>query len=86
MHLTTSRVAVDEEGWRELSKLLADTWSEVEKIQRESGKRLRDGGEDQISAGVVAMLFERPEGGAPEDDGSNSSRGKKRETASAGRR
>jgi DNA-binding transcriptional ArsR family regulator len=87
MHLTTSKVAVDEQGWRELSKLLGETWSQIEKIQRESGKRLRDGGEDPINAGLVAMLFERAENGAPEDDGANSGRRtKKRETASAGRR
>jgi DNA-binding transcriptional ArsR family regulator len=87
MHLTTSKVAVDEQGWRELSKLLGETWSKIEKIQRESGKRLRDAGEDPINAGLVAMLFERPENGAAENDGAATGRrGKKRETASAGRR
>ena len=87
MHLTTSKVAVDEQGWRELSKLLGETWSKIEKIQRESGKRLRDGGEEPINAGLVSMLFERPENGAAENDGAASGRSsKKRETASAGRR
>ncbi len=85
MHLTTSRVLVDEQGWSELSKLLSDTWAQVEKIQRESGKRLRDDDEDSISAGVVAMLFERPDGAAPEDDGATASGRKKREPAQAGR-
>ena len=88
MHLTTSKVAVDEQGWSDLSKLLADTWSRVEKIQRDSGKRLREsGGDGEISAGIVAMLFERTDGGVAEDDGAGAARrGKKRETASAGRR
>jgi DNA-binding transcriptional ArsR family regulator len=87
MHLTTSRVLVDEQGWRELSKLLGETWSQIEKVQRESGKRLRDsGGEDEISAGIVAMLFERPEGAADDDSATDGARGrKKREPAKAGR-
>jgi hypothetical protein len=60
IHLTTSRVVVDEDGWRELAKLLSDTWKTIDKIQRDSGKRLRDAGDDDaISAAVVSMLFER---------------------------
>ena len=60
IHLTTSKVNVDEQGWKDLSKLLGDTWKSIEKIQRDAGKRLRDsGGEGEINAGLVAMLFER---------------------------
>jgi DNA-binding transcriptional ArsR family regulator len=64
IHLTTTRVQVDEQGWRELSKLLGDAWKGIEKIQRDSGKRLRDSDDDPINAGVVAMLFERTNGDA----------------------
>jgi DNA-binding transcriptional ArsR family regulator len=86
MHLTTSRVLVDEQGFGELSKLLGETWSQVEKIQRESGKRLRDSGDDEINAGIVAMLFERPDGDADNDGTAGAARGrKKREPAKAGR-
>ena len=71
IHLTTSRVNVDEQGWKELSKLLGDTWKSIEKIQRDAGKRLRDDDEGAINAGLVAMLFERAEeGGNPSSDGS----------------
>ncbi len=71
IHLTTSRVNVDEQGWKELSKLLGDTWKSIEKIQRDAGKRLRDDDEGAINAGLVAMLFERAEeGGNPSADGS----------------
>jgi len=70
IHVTTSRVVVDEQGWRDLSKLLGDTWKSIEKIQRDAGKRLRDSSEDEINAGLVAMLFERAEGDAdPSNDG-----------------
>jgi hypothetical protein len=83
MHLTTSRVVVDERGWRELAKLLGDTWKGIEKIQRESGKRLRDSGPDgQINAVAVAMLFERGNGGDGDTDGANPGRA----TASQGAR
>ncbi|MEA2444808.1 MAG: hypothetical protein QOJ12_2100 [Thermoleophilales bacterium] len=83
MHLTTSHAQVDDQGWRELSKLLGETWSQIEKIQRESGKRLRDSSGEEISAGIVSMLFERPEsGGNPNPDGGKT---RKRETAKAGR-
>ena len=64
IHLTTTRVIVDEQGWRDLSKLLGDTWKSIEKIQRDSGKRLRDDSDDAINAAVVAMLFERANGDA----------------------
>ena len=71
IHLTTSRVNVDEQGWRDLAKLLGETWKSIEKIQRDAGKRLRDsGGEDEINAGLVAMLFERANSnGDPSNDG-----------------
>jgi DNA-binding transcriptional ArsR family regulator len=68
IHLTTSRVVVDEQGWRDLAKLLGDTWKSIEKIQRDAGKRLRDSDSGEINAGLVAMLFERADG---ENDASN---------------
>src|SRR3954452_21639564 len=60
IHLTTSRVVVDEQGWKDLSKLLGDTWKSIEKIQRDAGKRLRDsGGEGETTARLVRTSFER---------------------------
>jgi hypothetical protein len=78
IHLTTSRLVVDEQGWKEISKLLDDTWKNIEKIQRDSGKRVKDA-DDGMNATVVAMLFERPEGD------SESSSNSKREPAGARR-
>jgi DNA-binding transcriptional ArsR family regulator len=83
MHLTTSRVLVDEQGWRDLSKVLGDAWSQIEKIQRESGKRLRDSSAEEINAGLVSMLFERPDGATEAPSGGRGSR--RREPAKAGR-
>jgi DNA-binding transcriptional ArsR family regulator len=61
-HLTSPRVIVDEQGFRELSGALNDLFDRVDKIQRESTKRLK-GGDGAIEAGVVAMLFERASNG-----------------------
>jgi len=73
IHLTTSRVVVDEQGWRDLAKLLGDTWKGIDKVQRDAGKRLRDsGGEGEINAGLVAMLFERA--GADSDPSNDGAR------------
>jgi DNA-binding transcriptional ArsR family regulator len=70
IHLTTSRVVVDEQGWRDLAKLLGDTWKAIEKVQRDAGKRLRDADDEGINAGIVAMLFERAgSDGDPSADG-----------------
>jgi DNA-binding transcriptional ArsR family regulator len=86
MHLTTSRVHVDEQGWRELSKLLGDTWSQIEKVQRESAKRLKDSDpENGISAVAVAMLFERPNGDGAAPAEPTNSRARKREPAASRR-
>ena len=61
-HLTSPRVIVDEQGFHELSTALSDLFDRVDKIQRESTKRLK-GGDGAIEAGVVAMLFERSSNG-----------------------
>jgi DNA-binding transcriptional ArsR family regulator/tetrahydromethanopterin S-methyltransferase subunit G len=61
-HLTSPRVIVDQQGFRELSTALNDLFDRVDKIQRESTKRLK-GGDGGIEAGVVAMLFERSTNG-----------------------
>ena len=74
IHLTTSRGVVDEQGWRDVAKLLDETWKGIEKIQRDAGKRLRDADDDALSATIVAMLFERPDGDASADGGSSRSR------------
>src|SRR3954449_5602585 len=59
-HLSHNDVTLDEQGWREVAKLLSSMIGDVEKITSESTKRLRAAGEDGISATVVAMQFELP--------------------------
>jgi DNA-binding transcriptional ArsR family regulator len=53
------RVTVDEQGWRELSKELAESEKRIEAIERESQRRL-DGATNDGSrvATAVAMLFQ----------------------------
>jgi DNA-binding transcriptional ArsR family regulator len=77
-HLTSPRVIVDEQGFRELSGALNDLFERVDKIQRESTKRLKGDDAGAIEAGVVAMLFERSNGGAPAEaaDGAAPARAK----------
>jgi DNA-binding transcriptional ArsR family regulator len=77
-HLTSPRVIVDEQGFRELSGALSDLFDRVDKIQRESTKRLKGSDTGTIEAGVVAMLFERSTNGgsAASADGATPAREK----------
>ena len=59
-HLSHSPMLLDDEGWSELAKLLADTLAEAEKIESRSGARLRSSGETGIPTRLVAMQFELP--------------------------
>jgi DNA-binding transcriptional ArsR family regulator len=82
-HLTSPRVIVDEQGFHELSSALNDLFDRVDKIQRESTKRLKGDDAGAIEAGVVAMLFERSNGGGPSEnaDGAAPARGRAKATA-----
>jgi DNA-binding transcriptional ArsR family regulator len=68
-HLTSPRVIVDEQGFGELSGALNELFDRVDKIQRESTKRLKGDDVGAIEAGVVAMLFERSNGEAAKAEG-----------------
>jgi DNA-binding transcriptional ArsR family regulator len=59
-HLSHNDVVLDDEGWREVAKLLNDMISDVQRIESASAKRLKTAGEDGIPATVVAMQFELP--------------------------
>jgi DNA-binding transcriptional ArsR family regulator len=59
-HLSHNDITLDEEGWREVRNALAGMLDEVERIESASAARLKDSGDEGISATVVAMQFESP--------------------------
>ena len=59
-HLSHNDITLDEQGWRDVRDVLAGMLTEVERIESASASRLKDSGEDGISATVVAMQFESP--------------------------
>jgi len=59
-HLSHNDITLDEQGWREVRDALAGMLDEVGKIEAASASRLKQSGEDGVSATVVAMQFEMP--------------------------
>src|SRR4051794_30636094 len=54
-HLSHNDVELDDEGWREVAKLLNAMITDVQKVASESAKRLKAAREDGIPTTVVAM-------------------------------
>ena len=83
-HLTSPRVVVDEQGFSQLSELLGKLFDDVDKVQRDAAKRLKGDTSGAVEAGVVAMLFERPNGASePAADGAAAAPKRSRATAKA---
>ncbi len=60
-HLTHSRMVLDQEGWDEVTKLLAGVLAEVEKIETRSKARLRKSNDGAgIPTTFALMHFESP--------------------------
>jgi DNA-binding transcriptional ArsR family regulator len=60
-HLSHNDVVLDEQGWKDVAKLLNGMIAEVERIASASAGRVKKTGEDGIPATVVAMQFEMPD-------------------------
>jgi DNA-binding transcriptional ArsR family regulator len=61
IHTSRTSFALDEHGWKQLSKLLAGTLERVEQIQAQATERLaKTHAVDTRRATVVLMLFEGP--------------------------
>jgi DNA-binding transcriptional ArsR family regulator len=62
-HITRTRMKLDEQGWRELSKACHALLDEAARIERESEQRLEDAGHDapSVDVGLINLMFE----GAP---------------------
>ncbi len=60
-HLTHARMVLDDEGWAEMTKLLASVLAETEKIEARSTSRLKKAGaEAEIPTTFALMHFESP--------------------------
>ena len=62
-HLSDSPLALDEKGWKDLNKVLAETVKRAGEIQKEAAKRL--GKDDGFSTKLAIMHFEVPAGEKP---------------------
>jgi hypothetical protein len=60
-HLTHTPLLVDEQGWSELTALLAKTQSRAVEIQQESAGRLAEAKTDPISTKLAILHFESPQ-------------------------
>jgi DNA-binding transcriptional ArsR family regulator len=82
-HLSSQRIQVDEQGWKEISKKMRAFFDDVQKIQADSEKR-RKGSDhlDEIDAGVVMMLFNAPPVDAPLGDAEKDGAGAHKRSAS----
>ena len=60
-HLSRYPLVLDEQGWTELGKILADLFDETVRIESESASRLADSGEEGFNAKLAVLAFESPE-------------------------
>jgi DNA-binding transcriptional ArsR family regulator len=68
-HLSSQRVKVDAEGWKQISAKMREFFDEVQRIQADSESRRNDSDHlDEIDTGVVMMLFDAPPVDAPLGD------------------
>jgi DNA-binding transcriptional ArsR family regulator len=59
-HLSHNDVVLDDEGWKEVARLLNAMIADVQRAASASAKRMKAAGEDGIPTTVVAMQFELP--------------------------
>lgn len=72
-HLSRRAARLDEQGWRELASELETLMHKLERIEAESGERLRAAGDEHgkgaMASGIVLMLFEAA--GVPDEGAAN---------------
>jgi DNA-binding transcriptional ArsR family regulator len=59
-HLTRSPLVLDEQGWKDLNKLLADLLDQANAIESESAARLNEGKGESINTKLAVLHFETP--------------------------
>jgi hypothetical protein len=63
-HLSRTPMVVDQQGWKDVADLLAETLDRVLEIQAEANERLANGAEESMLSKVAIMHFKSP---SPED-------------------
>jgi DNA-binding transcriptional ArsR family regulator len=82
-HLSSQRIQIDAQGWKEISKKMRAFFEDVQKVQADSEKRRKDSDHlDEIDAGVVMMLFNAPPVDAPLTDAKKDGAGQHKRTSS----
>jgi len=61
-HVSRTPLVLDEQGWTEVTSLLADTLNRAIEIQEESASRLSKEKSDSIGTRLAILHFEAPEG------------------------
>ncbi len=61
--LVREEIALDEKGFKDLSKELGRSLERVAKIREDAARRLETSGGERVTANVVTMLFEAANGG-----------------------
>jgi DNA-binding transcriptional ArsR family regulator len=61
-YLTHSPMVLDEQGWTEMTGVMAKAFAEAEKVEARSAGRLKKSKEDGVTTRVVLMQFESPPG------------------------
>jgi DNA-binding transcriptional ArsR family regulator len=59
-HLSHTRMVLDDKGFEEMAKLLADAVSEAERIESRSAARIKKGDGDEVHTTLALMHFESP--------------------------
>jgi DNA-binding transcriptional ArsR family regulator len=59
-HVSRTPLTLDEQGWSDITSLLADTLERALEIQEEAATRLSDGKEDSVSTKLAVLHFETP--------------------------
>ncbi|MBX5469796.1 MAG: helix-turn-helix transcriptional regulator [Thermoleophilaceae bacterium] len=81
-HLSRTPLVLDEQGWQELGKLLADVVERALELQAESAARLAESGEEGFSTKLEIMHFPSADG----DDEEPTRRGSRRSKRTAAAR
>jgi DNA-binding transcriptional ArsR family regulator len=80
-HLSWTPGVVDEQGWKELADLTAETLDRTMKIHEDSAKRLAKSGDEAIPASTIVMNFESMPAEAKSAKGAKKGKAKARKAA-----
>jgi DNA-binding transcriptional ArsR family regulator len=61
-YLTHSPMVLDEQGWTEMTEVMAKAFADAEKVESRSAGRLKRSNEEGVPTRVVLMQFESPPG------------------------